>query len=470
MRPDLAIRLDRAARVPLANQIHGAIAAAIREGRLEPGARLPSWRDLAARLGVARGTVRVAYERLVDDQLAAAAGPAGTHVAPRLPASPPPEAPDAPPLPDMHHAFSAVPLAFQMGVPAQDAFPFKLWSRLMARSAREEAAGPVAYPDPRGWPALRREIAAALAIGRGLACTPAQVIVTGGYSGALGLVVQALGLPGARAWMEEPGYPLTRTALHLAGVTPVPVPVDGEGLDVARGVALAPGAALAVVTPGQQAPLGVTLSPARRAALLAWAERSGAWIIEDDYLSELQLRGRPAPALAALDRAGRVLHAGSFSKTISPALRLGFLVVPPGLAARVGEAAACLAPAPSAAVQRAVAAFLAEGHALRHLRRAKRLYAARRDALAAALRGAFAGAAEVEATAGLSVLLRLPPGTPDRAVARAALPLGMAPVPLSAWYADAPRPGLLLGVANLSVERLPEACGRLADLVRRFPA
>ena len=181
--------------------------------------------------------------------------------------------------------------------------------------------------------------------------------------------------------MEDPGFPLTRTALGLAGMTVTAVPVDAEGLDIAAGVRSAAGAALSVVTPGQQAPLGMPMSLPRRLALLAWARRNDAWIIEDDYLSELQLKGRAAPALASLDHWGRVLHIGSFSKTISPALRLGFLVVPPEMARRFGELAACLAPAPAALLQRAVAQFLREGHYLRHLRRMKRLYAARREAL-----------------------------------------------------------------------------------------
>jgi GntR family transcriptional regulator/MocR family aminotransferase len=340
----------------------------------------------------------------------------------------------------------------------------------MARAAREAAAAPVSYPDPRGEPALRQEIAAYLAIARGIACTPSQVIVTGGYAGALGLALRALGLEGATAWMEDPGFPITRKALGLARVRAVPVRVDAEGLDVAAGIVAAPDAALAVVTPGQQAPLGVTLSLARRRALLAWAGRSGAWIMEDDYLSELQLNGRAAPAMASLDRAGRVLHIGSFSKTISPTLRLGFLVVPAALAARFGEVAACLAPAPAAAVQRAVAEFLRDGHYLRHLRRMKRLYTARRDALLTALRGIAGQPAGVEAMAGLAVQLRLPDASCDVEIAAQALPFGLAPVPLSPWYAapGVAQAGLLLGVTNISDSRLGADCARLERLIGQF--
>src|SRR5258708_23881566 len=174
--------------------------------------------------------------------------------------------------------------------------------------------------------------------------------------------------------------------------------VDAKGLDVAAGVQTAAGAKLAVVTPGQQAPLGMPMSLPRRLALRAWARRNDAWIIEDDYLSELQLKGRATPALASLDHGGRVLHIGSFSKTISPALRLGFLVVPPEMARRFGELAACLAPAPAAPVQRAVAEFLREGHYLRHLRRMKRLYAARPEILLRCLGEVASDSMKVQAT------------------------------------------------------------------------
>jgi GntR family transcriptional regulator/MocR family aminotransferase len=250
-------------------------------------------------------------------------------------------------------------------------------------------------------------------------------------------------------------------------MTVAPVPVDEEGLDIAAGLRSAAGAALAVVTPGQQAPLGMTMSLPRRLALLAWARKNDAWIIEDDYLSELQLKGRAAPALASLDHGGRLLHIGSFSKTISPALRLGFLVVPPDLARRFGDVAACLAPAPTAAVQRAVAEFLREGHYLRHLRRMKRLYAARREILVRCLREMESDSMKVEATAGLAVVTLLPEAASDVDIALRALPFGLAPAPLSPWYMQSPaQQGLLLGVTNLNERRLPADCRRLVDLAR----
>jgi GntR family transcriptional regulator/MocR family aminotransferase len=291
------------------------------------------------------------------------------------------------------------------------------------------------------------------------------VFVTGGFSGALGLVIRGLQLEKTAAWMEDPGFPLTRTALDLAGMTVNAVPVDAEGLDIAAGMRLAAGAALAVVTPGQQAPLGMTMSLPRRLALLEWARRNGSWIIEDDYLSELQLRGRAAPALASLDHGGRVLHIGSFSKTISPTLRLGFVLVPSELARRFGDLAACLAPAPAASTQRAVANFLREGHYLRHLRRMKRLYAARKEALLRSLSELSSGVMRVKATAGLAVVVGLSDSVSDVDVALRALPFGLAPSPLSPWYARTPlQQGLLLSVTNVKDRRLPADCRRLIEL------
>jgi GntR family transcriptional regulator / MocR family aminotransferase len=464
----LPIDLDRARRTPLATQIYGAIREAIETGRLASGARLPSWQDLAAQLGVSRGTVRAAYERLINEEFAIGLGAAGTRVTERASQSSTSGwSQETPPLPDLFREFGTAPLVFQMGVPSQNAFPFKLWSRLFTREARRAAAARVSYPDPRGDPNLRQEVAAYLGIARGIRCSASQVLVTAGFSGALGLAIRGLQLEKMGAWMEDPGFPLTRTALGLAGMTVTAVPVDAEGLDVASGVRSAAGAALAVVTPGQQAPFGMTMSLPRRLALLAWARRNAAWIIEDDYLSELQLKGRAAPALASLDHGGRVLHIGSFSKTISPALRLGFLVVPPELARRFGNVAACLAPAPAAPVQCAVAELLRDGHYLRHLRRMKRLYAARRESLLRCLGEVASDSMKVEATAGLAVVTLLPESASDVDIALCALPFGLAPSPLSRWYMQSPpQQGLLLGVTNLDERQLAADCRRLVELAR----
>lgn len=466
MEPLLPIALERPAPTALSEQIRHWITAAIRDGRLPPGARLPSWRDLAAQLGVARGTVRVAYQRLVDDQLILTYGPAGTFVAehvPGVPASSPDLEVEPPVLAELGLRIGSAPVPFQGGVPAHDGFPVAVWSRLAARAARSIAERAVYQPDPRGEPELRREIAAHLSIARGLPCAADQIFVTTGYTGALGMVLHALDLANTTALFEDPGYPPARFALAMAGITTIPVPVDDQGLMVEAGIATAPDAALAVVTSGQQAPLGMALSVDRRHRLIDWAAGAGAWIVDDDYLSELQLTGRAAPALASMDSPGRVLHVGTFSKTISPVLRLGFVAVPPALAARFGDIAATLCPAPSPITQTAVAEFLRDGHYLRHLRRMKRLYIERRDAV----RTAFERAATVDAMAGLAVVLRLPAGVDDRAVARHAAVAGIAPVALSPWYAepDPQRSGLLLTVTNVAAQQASTMAAALQGII-----
>ena len=457
MESSLQIHLERDKQRSLTDQITTAIGAAIHEGRLAPGARLPSWRDLAAQLGVARGTVRVAYENLRDLQLVDTAGAAGTFVAAASVVAPgasparhsPPQAPASP----------AVPRMLQIAVPGQDVFPYKTWSRIMGRAARAVARLPLGRPDPCGDIVLRAEIAHTLCLARGMACTPDQVFVTHGFVGAFDLVLKALRLEGRCAWTEEPGYTVGREMLVWAGLRPVPVRVDAGGMDVGDGIAQAPDAALAIVTPGQQAPTGVPLVLARRHALLEWAQRTGAFIVEDDYLGDLQLEGRAAPALAALDRYGRVFHIGTFSKTISPTLRMGFLVAPKEHVAALVEVARRFAAAPSPVNQLAVAQLMRDGHYMRHLRRMKRVYADRRRALAAALAALDLPYRE----AGLALLVELPDGLLDTEAVARAHSAGLAPAALSWWYAraDVDRSHLLLGVTNVPCEMAMAVCTQL---------
>lgn len=462
----LRFSLDRQGKQSLSEQIRFSIADAIRQGHLYEGARLPSWRDLGAQLGVSRGTIKTAYDRLSDDQLVVSKGAAGTFVSSVLPAVPEMAAVASRlPLPDLYQDLDSVPKLFQVGVPAQDAFPFKQWSRIMLRCTRKAVAESLRYPDPRGESQLRKEIAAYLAVSRGLLCSAEQIIITNGYAGALGLALHLLRLDSRRVWVENPGYPLTRHALSLAGYTSVPVPVDDQGICVEQGIALAADARLAIVTPGQQAPLGMQLSLNRRQALLIWARENAGWIIEDDYLSELQLSGQATPALASLDREGRVIHIGTFSKTISPRLRLGFMVVPAKLSERAGDTAAALSPASALPSQLAVAEFLRDGHYLRHIRRMKRLYRQRRDGLLALMNGSVS----LSDMAGLSLMLALEDDMDDVAIAEAAQAFNLAPMPLSPWYATqaGARKGLLLGVTNLSSSACAEGYQQLAALIDR---
>ena len=460
----LSIQVDRAAVAPIGDQIHASLRQAILGGRLAPGQRLPSGRDLAAQLGVARGTIRVAYDRLIAENLVFGAGPAGTRVSARPPTiEAVDDLPIDGPLAAFNRPFSSAPRPFQMGVPAHDAFPAKLWARMRARALRDDAITDTAYADPRGEPVLRAQIASHLAISRQMQCHPDQIIVTGGYRQGLLLALTALRAQGRKAWIEEPGYPLGRRGLELIGATLEPVAVDAEGLRVDDGIARAPDALLALVTPGQHAPLGVTLSRARRHALLDWAASSGAWIIEDDYLGELQLDGRAAPALASGAGAERVIHIGSFSKTLSPALGLGFVVAPRSLAERLVEVAAVLAPAPNRITQLAVMEFLSNGHFLRHLRQMKALYAERRNLALTHVNRLLPGTL----AAGLGVIAPLPQIADDIAVVRIARAHGLAPSALSAWHLSRghAQHGLLLSVTNLHPDNIETACVTLARIV-----
>jgi GntR family transcriptional regulator/MocR family aminotransferase len=464
----LNLRLDRTAKLPLAEQIRRGLTVAIEDGVLEPGARLPSWQDLAAQLGVARGTVRTAYEKLAAAQLIEASRATGTRVAQRPRALAKSEQPpDAGSFMEFYQEMTQGPAFFQMGVPASETFPATLLARIRALAVRAEASSPPIYPDPRGEFELRREVAGYLAVARGLNCSPSQIIITGGFSAGLSLALSVLGVSGHTAWVENPGFPWSRKGLELARFALAPIPVDADGMDVDHGLRHHPDAKLVVVTPGQQASLGPTLPLERRLRLLEWAGTNRVWVIEDDYLSELQLAGRAAPALASLDRDGRVIHIGSFSKTISPTVRLGFLVAPVELISRFTEVAACLAPPPGPAVQLAIAEFMHEGHYMRHLRRTKRADAAKRQALLDCLQGSVG--ANLVAAPGLAVLLKLPRGTSDLAIARKVLEFGMSPSPLSAWYVSPAHAesGLLLGVPTAPTKNLAPTCDRLFQVIRR---
>jgi GntR family transcriptional regulator/MocR family aminotransferase len=469
MKKPLMLELDRTVKVPLVEQIRKAVTTAIEAGALEPGARLPSWQDLAVQLGVSRGTVRIAYEKLAAAQLIEASQASGTRVAQRPRAAVNRERPpEVGSFMESYQQRTQGPVFFQMGVPAIGAVPATLFARIRAHAIRAEASAPPIYPDPRGEIELRREIAGYLAVARGINCSPSQIIVTGGFSAGLGLTLSVIDLGGHSAWVENPGFPWTRKGLELAHLSLAPVPIDGDGIDIDYGLRNHPGAKLVVVTPGQQAPLGPILSLDRRLRLLDWAAENRVWVIEDDYLSELQLAGRAGPALASLDRDGRVIHIGSFSKTISPTVRLGFLIAPNELVSRFAEVAACLAPPPGPASQFAIAEFMREGHYMRHLRRTKRAYAAKRRELLDYFQPRV-GADHVVPT-GLAVLLKMPKGASDMAVSREALAFGMSPSPLSAWYVspESAESGLLLGVSTAPTKNLARCCDRLLELIRRF--
>lgn len=455
------IVLDRTVSGPLHLQIATRLRAAISAGVLGPGARLPSARSLAGQLGVARGTVDAGFAVLIGEGIIVPRGSAGTIVSPALAARAAPPAQRAMPFAARRVAQPAAALPFRMGLPALDAFPRKLWTSLTVRAARGLGADAIGQPDPSGLQALREAVAAYLGVSRGILCGPEHVVVTAGFQGALALITRVLLRPGDAVWVEDPGYLCARQALESVGALLVPVRVDRDGMRVAAGVSAAPRARLAVVTPTHQSPLGVALSLPRRLALLGWAAEAGAWVVEDDYDSEFRYIGHPLPALKSLDRGGRVLYVGSFSKVLFPALRLGYLVVPDELGEAFARAGRLWSLGLPSLEQRVVAAFMAEGHFARHLRRMRALYGARRHALAAALTGVFGDRIALELEAGgMHLLARFPGAADDGTLARRAAAAGLAPAPLSSLaVAHDCGQGLLLGFTNVA-ERDADALAR----------
>jgi len=462
------IVLDPADTGPLYVQIASRLRAAMAAGTLTAGARLPSARTLASQLGITRGTVDAAYALLAGEGSIEARGSAGTVVSRHMALLTAPPAQRAMKLGAGKRPHGAVsPVPFRMGLPALDTFPRKLWSATVARAARAVSQPDLAYPDPAGFRGLREAIAAYLGVSRGIACSPEQVLVTSGFQGALALVRSVLLRPGDAVWVEDPGYALARQALELAGVSLVPIAVDRDGMRVPAGLIAAPRAKLAVVTPTHQSPLGVALSLPRRLALLTWAAEAGAWVLEDDYDSEFRYTGHKLPALKSLDRGERVIFAGTFSKVLFPGLRLGYLVVPDALTDAFLRASRLLNCGQPVLEQRAVAAFMEQGHFGRHLRRMRSLYADRRQALAVALRAAFGERIVLELEAGgMHLLVRFPGMQDDGAVVRRALAAGLAPTALSGLsMAHDCGQGLLLGFTNVPEAEAVSLVARLAQAV-----
>jgi GntR family transcriptional regulator / MocR family aminotransferase len=354
-----------------------------------------------------------------------------------------------------------------MGVPALDVFPHKVWSRLVARRARALRPMDHAYQPPEGSEELRLQIARYLAVARGISCEPSQILITNGYQGALDLVTLALMKPGDAAWLEHPGYRYGHDALRRAGMRLVGVPVDADGFDVAWATSKARPARIAFVTPTHQYPLGVTLSLSRRMELLKWAEAEQGWIVEDDYDSEFRYQGKPLPALKSLDRRDRVLYVGTFSKVLSPGLRVGYMVLPAALVGRFTDIAQALQPPPAHLIQLAIAEFMEQGYLARHIRRMRQLYAERRAALADAL-SVHAPALSIDLKpGGMHLLARLPRGTDDVKLVERLKEAGMLPSPLSICGVERPyAPGLLIGFTNVEANKASNTARRLAEAIK----
>jgi GntR family transcriptional regulator/MocR family aminotransferase len=460
----LLLRVDRKTSAPLHAQIDQALRARILAGAVRPGTRLPSSRSLAAELGVARTTVLQALEALQAEGYLVAAPRSGVRVAPELPeegftpapvgtgrtSSPPRLSIAARTLAALGTGaprLGSAPRPFRPGLPALDLFPTALWSRLVSRAQSRASARMLEGGDPAGHAGLRRSIADHVVAARGVRCTPEQVFVTGGTQQAFEEVLRLVVDPGESVWLEDPGYLGAQRAVLGGAARPVAVPVDDDGLDVEAGIRRAPRARLVILAPSHQYPLGVTLSLGRRMALLRWAASARAMVLEDDYDSEFRHRGRPLTALQGLDEAGRVLYVGTFSKTMFPGLRVGYVVVPPTMVDVFGAARASLFAPASALEQAALATFMDEGHFARHLRRMRGVYRERAAALLEALRSRCAGVLEPKpCDTGMQLCAMLPRGVSDVEVRDRAARVGIEVAPLSDYrLGRGGRGGLVFG-------------------------
>jgi GntR family transcriptional regulator / MocR family aminotransferase len=462
------IGIDRDDREPIQAQIARQIRSLVLSGRLKPQTRLPSTRALAEELAVARATVVEAYEQLSSEGYLETRSGSGTRVAAELPetllTSPPKQKAKEP----VRAGLKREPARpFRSGLVDWENFPHDEWGRLLGRFWRNPPVTLLEHNDAFGWMPLRQAIARHLYEWRGIDCTAEQVIVTAGGLDAFDLIGRAVLAQGDEVWFEEPGYPTARRIFSQGGVTAIPVPVDAEGLLVARGIERAPAARAAFVTPARQYPTGVTMPLARRLELLDWAAEADAIVIEDDYDSEYRYVGKPLPALMSLEARARVIYTGTFSKVFSPIVRLGYIVVPKALSGRFREERLSHGAPPSLMAQPALAEFMSAGAFAIHIRRMRRIYAARRRALIEALKPGEGRLYRVDASpAGLMLLLRLPAGVSDEETVRALERHGIETQALSSHYAGRSRQqGLLLSFAGFSEADLQKASRILIEVL-----
>ena len=470
--------------------LYGALRDAILQGRLRPGARLPSSRSLAHQYGISRGSVLAAFGHLEAEGYLTGETGSGSYVARNLPddllharvAEPDPAGTPQPPMLSRRGremARLSLPLpathtigrAFRLHEPALDLFPVETWARVAARVVRRMPRNLLGLGEAQGLLPLRRAIASYLGSARGVRCSPAQIIVTQGAQQALHLCGQLLLDPGDTVWVEDPGYPGARSALLAAGATVVPIPVDGQGLCLPRLTGQQRPPRLIYTTPANQFPLGMAMGLERRLALVEFARRHHAWILDDDYDSEFRYEGRPMAALQGLDRNGCVLYLGTFGKMLFPALRLGFLVLPEALVDAFAAARGILDRHPPLLNQTILAEFILEGHFGTHLRRMREVYAERQQVLIEAARRDLSGLAEVQPMpAGMRALAWLPEGVKDADAAAAAHQAGLELAAVSQFtLKHRPPDALLLGFAAVPAEELRRGVRTLAQVLKKKP-
>ncbi len=486
----LLLHLDRAEGtdgVPLNRQIYQLVREAILQGVWAAGTRLPSSRELATDTQCARNTVLHAYQQLLAEGYIVARAGSGTFVSDTLPdraalrkAAPRAESRRAASLPPLSRraqlllqdaALSGSPAgAFALGVSDTTAFPHATWARLIGRHWRYPTQEMLNYAHGGGYRPLREALAEHLRLARSVNCTADQIVLTTGIQQSIALVATMFTDVGDRVWTEEPGYRGARNLLRACGLETVPVPVDEEGF-APRERDLAEPPRLAYVTPSHQFPLGMVMSLARRRLLLDVAQRHGMWILEDDYDSEFRFEGRSLAALQGLDAHERVLYMGSFSKSLFPGIRVGYLVLPGTLAERVAAGYAELYRDGQLVQQAALADFMAGGHYATHIRRTRKLYADKQSVLRAAIVRRFGDALPISThEAGLHLVLHLPEHVDDVLLCEQAGTEGVVVRPLSRHYLQRAqaRQGLLLGYAGVGQRQIRPAFDKLAKLIEKM--
>jgi GntR family transcriptional regulator / MocR family aminotransferase len=466
----------------LTSWLYSQLRLAIIEGRIRPESRLPASRDLAKLYGLSRGTVVSVFERLQSEGYVSSHVGSGTRVSRIAPEAPVRTKNGQPPIyirraisdyvrpkPWIGLTTSEGVKPFCMRDPAIDKFPSELWERTATRRARTFRSWLQTHDDGRGYRPLREAIVDYLGLSRGVRCSAGQVIVVSGVQQALDLLARFLLKPGDPVWMEDPGYFGSTIAFSNAGAQMIPVPLDKEGISVPAGLRMCPDAKGAYVTPGHQFPLGMTMTLERRMALLHWASRTGAFVIEDDYDSEYRFEGLPVPAMQSLDRDSNVILIGSFNKLLFPSLRIGYIVLPPSLvdlflAFRYRTDFHHLS-----ADQAVLCDFIADGHFGRHLRRMRDLYASRLAALIDGGKRYLKGLLEIsDVRAGLYTAAFLKNGMTSWQGEKAAATRGIEAIALDRYTLRAPDPkGLLLGFAAFDEATIRAGLIKLAAALGR---
>lgn len=477
---------------PLYRRIYDQLRREILVGKHPPGSRLPASRRLAADFGVARMTVQAALAQLITEGVIVTRPGAGTFVSEQLPVGmtgretvntsalplsewglrlrqQPESSQPAPERGEEGAARRDVEIDFGFSRSFAGIFPYDVWRRLLGRYLSTDDAILSRYGSPAGFDPLRQAIASHVARLRGVRCTAEQIVIVNGSQQALDLLARLLLSPGDEVLVEAPGYPSAHEVFTAYGATLVPLPVDEQGFDPAA-IPTDSRARLVFVTPSNQFPQGGSMPAGRQLALLDWCRQHEALVIEDDYDGELRYEGQPLAAMQGLDTAGRVIYLGTFSKVLFPALRLGYVVLPPALRELFLQARQLLDRGAPTLTQAAVADFITEGHFDRHLRRLRQVYGSRRETLVSALHAHLGDWARfTDAPAGLHLMVYLPVWADERRVIQLAAERGVAVYPGRAYQLRPdPPPSILLGFSGLDEDQIELGVARLAAVLEEM--